>query len=698
MISAPLSRTLRANPNISTWLGFAEAGTVEVRSGKVELGQGILSALARIVADELDVAIDQVLMAPASTDAGPDEGLTAGSLSVQDSGEALRQVCAEARAALLDAVAAKLAVAVDDLTVAEGTVTAGDGRSMTYWDIDPDVLDRDVEGLVEPKPPKPPEPGATTARLDLPDKVYGRPRFIHDLRLPRLLHGRVVRAPARGAVLAGLEPVELPFGVTAVRDGSFLGVVAAREEVAIDAAATVADAAHWQLPVEPLPDEDDLPTWLRAGAAVTTTLNGPATDGRPPVAEVRTSYSRPYLAHGSIAPSCGIAVWEGDSVRVWSHTQGIHPLRGAIAAALGLERSAVAVEHVEGAGAYGHNGADDAAFDAVLLAKAVPGRPVRVLWSRADELAAGPLGPAMVVDVTAGVDAAGDVVSWRHETWSQGHTARPGYAGTPGLLAAAAMTGGMPPVPSVDPPAPAHGALRNAEPIYAFPDRTVLGHRVLATEPRASAIRGLGAFLNVVAIEGTMDELAARAGCDPVAYRLRHLDDQRARDVLERAAANAGWADRQGGDEVGHGIAVARYKGTGAYCAVVAEVEAVHEVVVRRLVVAVDVGRVVSLDGVVNQIEGGAVQATSWTLRERVRFDRSTITSTDWETYPILRFSEVPPVSVEVIDQLLLPSLGAGEAAQGPTAAAIVNALRDVLGVAVRDLPLTAERVAGALS
>ncbi|MEJ3653659.1 molybdopterin cofactor-binding domain-containing protein [Actinomycetes bacterium KLBMP 9759] len=695
MITVPLSRTLRANPRITTWLGFDETGTVVVRSGKVELGQGILSALARIVADELDVGIERVLMVPASTDAGPDEGVTAGSLSVQDSGEALRQVCAEARAALLDAVAEKLDVRADDLAVADGTATAGDGRSMTYWDVDPGVLDRDVDGLAEPKPPR---PTGATPRLDLPDKVVGRPRFIHDLRFPRHLHGRVVRAPARGAVLAGLGPVELPFGVTTVRDGSFLGVVAAREEVAIDAAAAVAAAARWQLPAEPLPDEDDLPTWLRAGAAVTTTLSGPAVDGRPPVAEVRASYSRPYLAHASIAPSCAIAVWERGSVRVWSHTQGVHPLRNAIAAALGLDRSAVTVQHAEGAGAYGHNGADDAAFDAVLLAKAVPGRPVRVLWGRADELAAGPFGPAMVVDVTAGVDAVGDVVSWRHETWSQGHTARPGYAGTPGLLAAAAVTGGVPPVPSVDPPAPAHGALRNAEPIYAFPDRTVLGHRVLATEPRASAIRGLGAFLNVVAIEATMDELAARAGRDPVAYRLRHLPDQRARDVLERAAAAAGWADRRSGDVLGHGVAVARYKGTGAYCAVVAEVEAVHEVAVRRLVVAVDVGRVVSHDGVVNQIEGGAVQATSWTLRERVRFDRGTITSTDWETYPILRFSEVPPVTVEVLDQPLLPSVGAGEAAQGPTAAAIVNALRDVLGVAVRDLPLTPERVAAALS
>jgi CO/xanthine dehydrogenase Mo-binding subunit len=383
-------------------------------------------------------------------------------------------------------------------------------------------------------------------------------------------------------------------------------------------------------------------------------------------------------------------------VRVWSHTQGVHPLRRAIAQALDLSPAGVIVQHVEGAGCYGHNGADDAAFDAVVLARAVPGRPVQVVWSREDELGTAPFGPAMVADLAAGVDADGRVRTWRHETWSQGHTARPGYAGTPGLRAAVEIAGGTP-APSVDPALPAGGSLRNADPIYAFPARRVTGRLSRATTPRASALRSLGAFLNVFAIESFMDELAARAGADPLAFRLAHLPDPRARAALERAATVAGWAGRDAGVDGGYGIALARYKGIGAYCAVVAEIEAVHEVRVRRLVLAVDAGRVISHDGLAHQIEGGAVQATSWTLVEQVRFDQLGATSTDWPSYPILRFSQVPLVTVDVIDRPDQPSLGAGEAALGPTAAAIANAVRDALGVPVRDLPLTPDRIIDAL-
>jgi hypothetical protein len=358
----------------------------------------------------------------------------------------------------------------------------------------------------------------------------------------------------------------------------------------------------------------------------------------------------------------------------------------------------VVVEHVENAGCYGHNGADDAAFDAVLLARAVPGRPVQVRWSRQDELTWAPLGSAMAVEVSAQLDAAGAIASWSYDVWSQGHTARPGYAGVPGLLAAAHLEHPLPAPPAADPPETAGGGgTRNAVPIYAVGSRCIRGHRVLDNAIRTSALRALGAHMNVFSIESFVDELAAAAGADPLEYRLRHLTDPRARDVLTTAAEAAGWGSPTP-EGTGHGIGMARYKGRGAYCAVVAEVEAETGIRVRRLTIAVDVGRVINPAGVRMQLEGGAIQATSWTLKERVRFDRRRITSADWESYPILRFGEVPEVAVHLLDRPDLPAVGAGEAAQGPTSGAIANALAAAVGVRVRDLPLTVEAVTAAIN
>ncbi|MEJ3749862.1 molybdopterin cofactor-binding domain-containing protein [Actinomycetes bacterium KLBMP 9797] len=670
----------------------AADGVVTVRLGKVELGQGILTALAQIAADELDVDLAQLRVLPATTVDGPDEGLTAGSRSVAAAGAALRDECAQLRALFVAHAIATRGLDPATVTVHGGVVADAAGRAASYGELAGEV---DLERATAAQPKRASElrvVGTSVPRLDLPDKVTGRPRFIHDVALPGLRHGRVVRPPSPGATLVDVEGV--PDNAVVVRDRSFLGVVAESEEDAVRAAATLAETARWA-ERDTLPDEDDLPAYLRSGP-VETTVVAEATGPAPAAARrVTARYSRPFLAHASIAPSCGIARWDGDAVEVWSHTQGVHPLRRAVAQALHLDAARVTVSHVESAGCYGHNGADDAAFDAVLLARAVPGRPVRVLWSRRDELAWAPFGSAMAIDVAAGLDAAGNVVDWSFDVWSQGHVARPGYAGTPGFLALAHLSGDAEPLPAADPPLPDGGSARNAVPGYAFPRRRVVAHRALRTALRSSSLRSLGAFANVFAIESFMDELAAAAGRDPVEFRLAHLTDPRARAVIEAAAART---PRQPAENAGFGLGYARYKNSGGYCAVVAEVEATHEIRVRRLTAAVDVGRVVNPDGLRNQIEGGAVQATSWTLKERVRFDRRRVTSVDWEAYPILRFTEAPAVDVVLLDRPDEPSLGAGEAAQGPTAAAIANAVADALGVRVRDLPLTPERVIAAIS
>lgn len=699
----PLPGSLRVNRRLAQWLKFHVEGYVEVFSGKVEIGQGILTALAQIAAEELDVSLEQVRMVPASTMISPDEAITSGSLSVQESGTALRHACAEARAIYLDAAATRLGAPIETLSVDNGRIVGATGGETSYWElVDDDLLDRDATGRVAPKPASAHRiVGAPIARLDLGDKVFGAPCFIHDLELPRMLHGRVLRPPSADATLLDLDEAKvraLPNVVTVVRDGSFVGVLAESEVGADAALKELAAGATWRQGAS-LPDEASMATWLMAQEAETSIVDSKAAATPRPVARtMKARYSRPYISHGSIGPSCALAQEQETGLRAWTHSQGIFNLRRDLAVALGLAESQVIVEHVQGAGCYGHNGADDVAFDAARLARAAGGRPVRVQWSRADELTWAPFGPAMTVEIEADLDNAGGIVNWRHTIWSNGHTSRPGRAKSPALLGAWHLGKPFDRLPAINPPiAGGGGADRNSIPLYTFPAWQIVNHWIMAMPLRASALRSLGAYANVFAIESFIDEVAGTAGVDPVAYRLRYLDDPRARVVIECAARNAGWDRWEKREGAGHGIGFARYKNTSAYCAVVAEIEAEAEIRVRRLVIAVDAGLVINPDGVANQIEGGAIQATSWTLKEAVRFDRSRVTSDSWEAYPILRCSEAPAVEVEIVSRPDCPAVGVGEAAQGPTAAAIANAVFDVLGIRVRELPLTGERIRAAM-
>jgi nicotinate dehydrogenase subunit B len=608
-------------------------GTVSIATGKVELGQGIHTALAQIAAEELGVALEKIKILPPSTEYCPDEGVTSGSLSIQDGGRALRKACAE-------------------------LLAAPEKPASSY-------------GIV----------GTSAARRDLPAKFAGRPSFIQDMTLPGMLHGRVVRPPHAFSKLK-----EISF--SCIRNGSFIGVLAEREEDAIAAAKKARASATWE---EGPRVPEDIHAWLKAHVAedhVAKESPDPAAKARG-VKRVQATYRKPYIAHASIGPSCALAQWKEGGLEVWTHSQGIFNLRRELAMILDLSEENIVVRHVEGAGCYGHNGADDVALDAALLARGANGRPVRVQWSREDEFAWEPYGPAMLVSLDAQLDAAGSLVSWRHDLWSNGHTRRPGRAGKPVLAAAAHLESPFELAPPSNPPLPAGGADRNAIPIYDVPDLLVMNHYVREAPVNVSSLRSLGGFGNVFAIESFMDELAAAVGVDPVAFRLKHLQDQRGRAVIEEAMRKAG--PYRKAENRGRGIGFARYKNIGAYCAVVAEVEAGRELRVTRLVAAVDVGLPVNPDGVANQIEGGCIQAASWTLKEAWRPG-----VLGWEDYPILRFSEVPQVQVHVMKNDL-PSVGAGECSMGPTGAAIANALHDALGVRVRELPLTAERIAAAL-
>jgi CO/xanthine dehydrogenase Mo-binding subunit len=681
---------------------FTDEQRVAIFPGKVEIGQGIVTALAQIAADELDVELGRIEMIRASTATSPNEGVTSGSLSVQQSGRALRHVCAEVRQLFLTAASDRLGVDAAQLNVDDGTISGPGNVRTSYWELASEVsLDHDATaGAIAKIAAKRALAGHSVQRVDVPDKVFARPRFIHDRALPGLLHGRVLRPEVSGARLIALDETSaraVPGLVAIVRDGGFAGVVADSEAAAEAALKALRKGATWSAG-EPLPNEDDLAGFLKSQPVETTVIDSrTASPTRKHAQTLRRQYTRPYIAHASIAPSCAMAQWDNERVHVWTHSQGVYPMRADLALVLKLPAESIVVEHMEGAGCYGHNAADDVALDAVLLAKAASGRPVRVQWSRHDEMSHAPFGAAMAIEIEADLNTDNEIVGWRHSIWSNGHSARPGRATQPALLAATEIANSYPRMISKNPPAAnGGGGDRNSVPLYDFPAWTITSHRLLTMPVRTSALRTLGAQGNVFAIESLLDEIAALGGEDPIEFRLRHLHDERAKDVIRAAARRAQWkpSKRSG---IGHGVGFARYKTTGAYCAAIAEIEGADDIRVKRLTLAVDVGEAINPDGVVNQIEGGAIQATSWVLKERVRFDRTHITSTSWADYPILTFSEAPAVDVEIIQRPEIEPVGAGEAAHGPVTAAIANAVYDCLGVRVRDLPFTREKIIAAI-
>lgn len=695
----PLPRSLAANPNLDTWIRIDINGRISVFSGKCELGQGIRTALAQIVAEELDVAIERIDMQTVDTAHSPNEGRTVGSNSLVESGAALRVAAAEARQILVANASQRLGVRPERLSVTDGRVEArGAAGSVSYWELlSSNELDVTISGDAAPKRPETYRyVGKPVGRIDLAAKFFGEPAFIHDIELPGMLHARIVRASMPGSRLREIDeaPVRaLPGVVTIVRNGNFLAVVARAEAQAVTAARALAAAAVWQ--TSRYPATAEIPGLIERLPTEDTVIKDSRARAGPSVRELGATYTRPFIAHASLAPSAALAIWDGERLTVWSHAQGMYPLRDAIASVTGVERERVRCIHADGAGCYGHNGADDAACDAALIAMAVQDAPIRLVWSREDEFRHEPYGSAMRMQVVAELDAADRIVDWRYELWSCSHSTRPaGGEAAGGLLAAREKTEPLP-LPRVsDPGQPAGGADRNAIPIYAIPDQRIVEHLILEPPLRNSALRSLGAHGNVFAIESFIDEIAHALDADPIEFRLRHLDDERGRAVIEAVrdlAARRSLRSTGETESAGRGIAFARYKNSSTYLAIVADVavdETTRKIRLEHVFAAVDAGQVVNPDGLRNQIEGGIVQAASWTLKEQVTSSAAGIESIDWATYPILRFDEVPEIEVAVLDRPSLPFVGAGEAAQGPTAAAIANGVADATGIRLRDLPL----------
>ncbi len=699
-----LPGSLAANPDLDSWLSIAADGWVTLSPGKCELGQGIQTALAQIAAEELDVSFARVRVANVDTASSPNEAYTNGSRSIEVSGAAVRAAAAEVRAILIGLAADELAVDSKKIGVRNGVFTV-DGRSSTlvFEDVVKDrSLSRHATGSA---PPKCRDDyrivGKSLPRIDIPGKVFAEAAYIQDIRMDGMLHARVVRSGDPEAKLrlpADIDAVsKLPGVIKLVRDGSFLAVVSEREEQAVNAAKALALLCRWDTSELGL-QQGTINEWLKKAPADVKIVAERGSIGSGQVTRtVSECYSRPFQAHASMSPSMAIAYRSDDQLTVWSHTQGVFMLRGAIAKLVGLDEESVRLINAEAAGCYGHNGADDAAADAALIAMQVPGRPIRLQWSRADEFLGEPYGSAMTTRISAGLNAKGTIVDWQCDVWSGTHSIRPAGAKRAGNLFAARQIAKPLPVPPVgNIPQPRGGGDRNAVPLYSFASHRITKHLVAPMPLRVSALRGLGAYTNVFAIESFMDEIARAEGEDPIEFRIRHLDDQRAIGVLGKLREQMAAADFN--SEVapaGVGIAMAQYKNSGAYCAIAMRVTvdfATGQIKLDRALCAVDIGLVINPDGAINQIEGGVIQSSSWTLKEQVLLGSTGVESIDWASYPILTFPEVPLVEVVLMEQSNEPSLGAGEASQGPTAAAIANAVASATGKRIRDLPLTPAR------
>ena len=687
-----LPPALSGAPLISDWIAFEADGGVELRTGRVELGQGAVTAILQIAAAELGLDPRNIRVVSGDTSRTPNEGPTVGSLSIAQGGAAAALAGSAARRVILAEAARRLNVAADDLSVADGTILAdGVPTDLMLATLGAEVdLAQPIEDHAQPGT----NAGPDLARIDLPGRVLGSP-FVNDMSGSDTLFGRVLHPPARHARLISLdtEALETRAGVVRiVRNGDAIGMIG-DSKAAVDAAISAAEAlADWHIPE---PQTGDLRETLRK-RSLTDGTSIIARGDSPDAGDIEVVATRGYVSHGSIGPASALALWRDGHLTVDSPSQNVFALRSALAQVFGLDEAAVTVRHAPGAGCYGHNGTDDAAADAAFLARAVPGRPVHVTWSRRDDFASGPTGAAMACRVRLGLTK-GQVSDARITVASPPHSSRPGTGGAPCLATASRFD---PPFPFPDltdvPVARGGGADRNATPYYAIPNLTVDKVLVHDLPLRTSSLRGLGAHLNTYAIELAIDAAARQAGADPVAFRLAHLDDPRARDVIESVA---GGGLPEATETTAWGLGFGRYKNTAAYCAVAVEVAMDTHLSVRRARVALDTGRIINRDGTLNQVEGGLLQAISWTLFEEVPLSGAAVAATGWDDYPILRFSDVPQdVSIDLIDRPDDPPMGCAEALQGPTAAAIGTAARALFGQPLPDLPLTRDRIAASLT
>lgn len=680
------------------FLAVHQDGSVTLYCGKVDLGQGLRIAMRQMAAEELGINTDRIALIEGDTLLTPDQGPTAGSTGVAKGGIQIRQAAATARQALIRLAAARLDQPETDLDIVDGEITPKTGgRSIAMGDL---VGEHGFGLGIDPKAPlRPPASykvvGQPLPRPDVPAKVTGRHVYVHDFRLPGMLHGKVIRPPAVGAALLSVDETSIKSvkGARVVRQRDFLAIVAATEWDALKAAgmlrATWADHAQ-------LIGSDAVRDWMTAGPFAATEVLVRKGDATAALAEaeavLHADYYWPVQSHASLGPSCAVAEVKAESATIWTASQATHRYRPAFAAMLGLAPDKVRLIYLDGSGCYGMNGHDDAAADAALLSKAT-GRPVRVQWSREDELGWDPKGPPQRLALDGAIGPRG-LIGWRTTMWLPRATAN-----LPTVPLLAPLAAGI-----AQPEGLFTGLIsQNGDPPYAVPALEVAVNWLADAPLRPSNIRAPGKIANTFAVEGFFDELCASAKVDPLLARLQTMTDLRGLAVLTRAASLLRWQPRPspGPGGLGRGIAYVHYKHAETYVAIAMEAgidkDSGH-IRVRRVACAHDCGLIINPDAVRLQVEGAIIQTLSRTLLEEVVFDTKAVTSTDWASYPILGFAEMPDIQVDLVDQRHLPPLGAGEAAAAPVAAALANAVFDACGARLRTVPFTPERVKAALA
>ncbi|HEY8897894.1 MAG TPA: molybdopterin cofactor-binding domain-containing protein [Niastella sp.] len=682
-----LPQSIKRHPNIDAWLEVLANGHVRIFTGKLELGQGIGTAISQVAAEELDLDMDIVEIVLADTARTPDEGYTVGSGSIEQSAMAVRFAAAAARQKLLELAAPQLNAPVAQLTMRNGIISTRTGNSSITFNqlLNGKQITDKVQAPVTLKPKEDYKlVGKAIHRSDINRMVRGEQHYIQDLRFPGMVYASIVRPPAYEARLQQLDEKELqksiPGILKTVVNGSFVGIIAKEEYQAVKAQRWLQQHSKWT-PGAQLPVGAEMIGYLKSLPAKDEKVAEKGSITKDDPAWIKAQYFKPYHMHGSIGPSSALALYENDRLHVWSHSQGIFSLRESLAKLLKFPEEKIHVTGVPGSGCYGHNGADDVAADVALLAMAYPGKHIRLQWTRSDEHGWEPYGSAMIMEPAALLDSAGNITSWQYDMWSDTHGIRPGGEAN-NLLAAQHYS-----TPLKEKSSYSGGGYRNAEPYYTIPNQRIDAH-FFKGPLRTSALRSLGAYANVFAIESFMDELAEKAGKDPFTFRLMHLQDERAKAVIQKLQEMVSAIKPSA--NTGIGIAFSRYKNSASYCAVAAQVKVQPKgtIQVQKMWSVIDSGEVINLDGLINQTEGGMIQSASWTLMEQVKFDAQHVTSRDWVSYPIMRFNEVPEVEVVVLNQPNEKAMGAGEAAQGPSAAAIVNAIYKASGKRIRHLPL----------
>ena len=708
-----LSPSIKNNPQIDRWIKFNSNQTVTIYTGKVEIGQKLSSAFSIIAAEELSLDFDRIIVNKVSTDNGPDEQYTVGSNSIEESGAAIRQVSARVKEILFDKASEYLSESINNLSLKDGTFSSRlSNKTVTFWEL---MADRNFNCNLEKMPTLKSYKdykiiGTANLSKGFQEIVCGKAVYIHDLDFPNMIYARVIRPPTYKSRLESFdfEKVKnIPGIVHVEHNGSFLAVAAEREEQAVKAATLIKRTSKWSsfksnfsnnnlMKQHQSNNKESFP--VIDGVALNKPLKSPKNKNKK---IIKSNYMKPYQMHGSIGPSAAVAVYDGSLYKVWTSSQGIYPLRDAISEVLKISKDLISIEYVPGAGCYGHNGADDAALDAALLARSIVGRPILVKWEREDEHSWEPYCSSMYIEMEGSLDDEGKVNYWGHNVSSDVHNTRPNsLEGTSNLLASWHLKNPMV-TPKKEPWLVFHGGIhRNADPIYSFSNKNVVKTLVRDLPLRVSALRSLGAYGNIFALESFIDELAKSKDIDPLIFRLNHLDDNRAKEVLELVAIIGEWGSHKKIPNHGRGISIARYKNMKCYAAVIVDlsVDDYGNIKLNKAFIAADSGQIIDKEGVKSQLEGGFIQSASWTLKEEVKYDETGIISKDWETYPIIKFPEIPNIKTTLIDRPEEPFLGSGEATQGPTAAAIGNAVYDAIGVRLRKIPFTPENLRSAVS